>query len=284
MPKQLTSWTIEVLTGGGIAPSMRTSIALRSSGAATLLDYRGDALCSGSATAGELAALAARVAEARPDQWAASYARAENPNGCCDQIGTRVKLTRVFGDVTVTNETFWFDDHPPLPADLTALHAAAFGEGSPRARLEPACRNEQALKRWTIEITEEGGVAYRYHRVALDSGRNVYIQPNVRTNACRFTLDESEAEELSALVRSADAAGWAASYARADNPNGCCDQILTKVRLIRGELGPNGVADVTYTTQWFSDHPPLPSDLEELHARLVRDVFQRFGAQCGPLF
>ncbi len=284
VPKQLTSWTVEVLTGGGIAPSIRTSITLRSSGAAALLDYRGDTLCSGSATTDELAQLAARVAEAKPEQWAASYARAENPNGCCDQIGTRVKLTRVFGGETITNETFWYDDHPPLPSDLTALHAAAFGEGSPRARLEPACRNEQALKTWLVEITSEGGAAYRYHRVALDSNRNVYIQPNNRTNSCRYTIDESEAQQLSELVRRANAAGWAASYARADNPNGCCDQILTKVRLIRGEAGSNGVADVTYTTQWYSDHPPLPADLEELHARLVSNLFARFGAQCGPLF
>jgi hypothetical protein len=284
VPKQLTSWTVEVLTGGGIAPSMRTSITLRSSGAATLFDYRGDALCSGSATSDELAQLAARVADAKPEQWASSYARADNPNGCCDQIGTRVKLTRVFGDQTLTNETFWFDDHPPLPSDLTALHAAAFGEGSPRARIEPVCRNEQALKTWLIEITEEGGFGYRYHRVALDSNRNVYIQPNARASSCRYAIDENEAQQLSALVRSANAAGWASSYVRADNPNGCCDQILTKVRLIRGEVGPNGVADVTYTTRWYSDHPPLPGDLEELHTRLVRNLFDRFGAQCGPLF
>lgn len=274
-------WVLEVTTAGGFAPSMRTSITLRSSGAATLFDFRGETLCSGAATAGELAQLAAKVEEAKPEQWAGSYLDPANPNGCCDQIKTTLKLTR--GDATY--ETSWFDDHPPLPADLVALHAAAYGERSPRARLEPACRNTQALQRWSIEITEDGGAAYRYHRVNLGSDKTLYVQPNVRDGACRYTIDAGEAQQLGELVQRADAAAWSASYARADNPNGCCDQIRTKVRVTRAEPGPDGAAvDVTYTTQWFSDHPPLPRDLEELYARLRGDLFDRFAAQCGPLF
>ena len=40
VPQVFTSWTIEVKTAGGFAPSIRTSIVIRSSGAVTLLDYR----------------------------------------------------------------------------------------------------------------------------------------------------------------------------------------------------------------------------------------------------
>jgi hypothetical protein len=32
-----------------------------------------------------------------------------------------------------------------------------------------------------------------------------------------------------------------------------------------------------------SDHPPVPGDLESLHARLT-SLFQRFGPTCGPIF
>ncbi|PYQ31733.1 MAG: hypothetical protein DMF56_01090 [Acidobacteria bacterium] len=288
-PKRLTSWRIEVTTSGGFAPAVRTSIALQSTGNATLLDFLGRPLCASSVTDSELASLATGVAQARPESWAPSYVSASNPTGCCDQIRTSVKLTRAFSDhTTATNQSYWFDVHPELPADLNALYDTAFGAASTRSRIEPACLSDAALKTWSLDITEDGGAGYRYHRVSLDSSGNVFVQPNLRSGACRYAIAESEGRELSDAVLTANAAAWSSSYVRPENPNGCCDQIHTVVRMSRNERGPDGAAiPVTYTTEWYSDHPLLPADLEHLHERLLGNdssLFARFGAQCGPLF
>ena len=288
-PKRLTSWTTEVTTSGGFAPAVRTSIALQSTGSATLLDFLGRPLCASSITDSELASLATSVAQARPESWASSYVPASNPTGCCDQIRTNVKLTRAFSDhTTTTSESFWFDVHPELPADLNALYETAFGAVSTRSRIEPACLSDAALKTWSLDITEDGGAGYRYHRVSLDSSGNVFVQPNYRSGACRYAIAASETHELSDAVLTANAAAWSSSYARPENPNGCCDQIHTVVRLSRNERGPDGEPiPVTYTTEWYSDHPTLPADLEPLRERLLGNnssLFARFGAQCGPLF
>lgn len=288
-PKRLASWAIEVTTSGGFAPVVRTSISLLSTGNATLLDFLGRPLCNNTITDSELTALATSVAQSHPESWAPSYLDASNPTGCCDQIRTNVKLTRVFSDRTTTvNESFWFDVHPELPADLSALYEVAFGAASTRSRIEPACLSDAALKAWSVDITEDGGAVYRYHRVSLDSSGSVFVQPNQRSGACRYAIDSSEAHELSDAVLNANAAAWSSSYARPENPNGCCDQIHTVVRLSRNERGPDGAPmPVTYTTEWYSDHPMLPADLEQLHTRLIGNnssLFARFGAQCGPLF
>jgi hypothetical protein len=284
-PKRVTSWTIEVTTSGGFAPAVRTSIALQSTGNATLLDFLGRPLCNNTITESELATLATSVAQAHPESWAPSYVDASNPTGCCDQIRTNMKLTRAFSDRTTTsNESFWFDVHPELPADLSALYEVAFGAASTRSRIEPACLSDAALKAWSLDITEDGGAGYRYHRVSLDSSGNVFVQPNYRSGACRYAIDGSEAHQLSDAVLNANAAAWSSSYARPENPNGCCDQIHTVVRLSRNERGPDGAPlPVTYTTEWYSDHPLLPPDLEHLHGDAF-SLFTRFAAQCGPLF
>ena len=285
LPNASASWTVEIITAGGIAPGARTSIVLRSSGAATLLNGLGRVTCAGRITAAEGKRLGDLVAEARPEAWAASYALPSNPSGCCDQIRTTVRLTRG----GQTSETFWFDVHPPLPADLSSLYETAFGEDSPRRRLETSCAGDPTLNSWSIEAAEEGGFAYRYLRLTLDSSGEIVVQPNPWPASCRFTIDGAELQELADMVRGADAMAWAASYARAENPDGCCDQLLDTVRLTRREVGTNGMPlQVTYTTHWFSDHPPLPADLESLFNRIVGSgldrtaLFQRFGGLCRP--
>jgi hypothetical protein len=286
-------WTIEVKTTGGFAPSIRTSIVLRSSGDVTLLDYRDQPTCQRTIGADELSQLGSVVAQANPGSWSSSYALASNPTGCCDMIGTTVKLTwEEPGGHSSTYETFWFDDHPPLPADLVALYDRVYGRAdSTRGRLEPQCKNNQPLGGWSIEISEEGGAAYRYHRVAADSSSKVSVQPNPRSSGCQYSLEGNETRQLGDLARAANAASWAATYTRADNPNGCCDQIHTRVRLVRDETSPGGqTAQKTYTTDWYSDHPALPSDLTGLYDRVFGNaldptaIFQRFGPQCGPVF
>jgi hypothetical protein len=130
-----------------------------------------------------------------------------------------------------------------------------------------------------VGLTNDGGAAYRHHRIEVDSFGNVAVQPNLRDPACRYTIDGSDTQSLGALVRNANAAAWAPSYVRPENPDGCCDQIHTTVRLTRNEAG----HAATYVTHWYSDHPTLPADLEILGERLT-PLFQRFGPACGPIF
>jgi hypothetical protein len=208
-------------------------------------------------------------------------------------IGTTVKLTRAEpGGKSTSYQSFWFDDHPTLPADLLALYDRVFGQGdSIRRRVEPLCRNAQPLAGWSIEISEEGGAGYRLHRVTADSSSLVSVQPNPRSGSCEYSIGGTETQQLGELAANANAAAWAASYIRAENPTGCCDQIHTTVRLTRNEPGPDGqTVKRTYTTDWFSDHPGLPGDLTGIYDRVFGNaldptaLFQRFGPLCGSLF
>lgn len=273
LPKAFASWVIDLNTSGGFAPAIRTSVTVRSTGRATLFDDRGNQTCEAPLESDELAQLNELVARSNPDAWAPSYVLPSNPTGCCDQIHTLVRLTG-----TTTNgepfarETTWFDDHGPLPGDLAALHERVDGI---RGRLERECA-KKPLADWSIDVSEEGGVAYRFHRVTVDSSSDVAVQPNPRSSSCHYAIDGSETQQLAELVKNANPAAWAASYARADNPAGCCDQIHTTVRLTRG--------NAIYVTQWFSDHPELPADLVAIHAKAFAALFARFGPQCGPGF
>lgn len=288
LPNVAGTWLLEVTTSGGIAPSMRKSIVLRSSGGAYVLNHLGQPICNARMTASELQRIGDLVAATHPEKWAGSYVLPSNPEGCCDQIRTTLKLTRADqAGRPIAYETFWFDDHLALPIDLASLHDFAYGAAGPRARFEASCEDGE----WSVEITEEGGFAYRFQRIVADSSGVVVIQPNAKPATCRFGLDEDEVQRLGDLVRRTDAGAWSASYARAENPSGCCDMIHTAVRLTRTELGPNNAPQqATYTTHWYSDHPVLPADLAEVHARFFGNtldptaLFQRFGPRCGPTF
>jgi len=276
VPKQVTAWTLEIMTAGGIAPSIRTGVVLQSTGAAALVNDAGLPVCAAAMKPADLESLGNVVANAQPESWERSYGE----DGCCDLIRTSVKLTRtLLGEQPVAFETVWFDGHGPLPAGLTALYEAAHGHDSLRARFDPSCFGNTLPDSWSLELTNEGGVAYRHHRIEVDSFGNVAVQPNLRDPECRSTIDAGDTQSLGALVKNANAAAWAPSYVRPENPDGCCDQIHTTVRLTRNEAG----HAVTYVTHWYSDHPTLPADLETLGERLT-PLFQRFGPACGPIF
>jgi len=277
LPAVINSWTLDVTTSGGLAPALRTGIVIRSTGTATSLDREGQAKCTGSLTQAELTQLAAFIATSHPESWAGSYVNPSNPNGCCDQIRTAVTLT-VNADTTY--KTFWFDDHLPLPADLSAIYDFAFKPAGVRTRIETGCGNATA---WTLDMTEEGGFGGNVHHIVIDHSGNLTVQPNARAVECHYTLSDAELLALNDAIESADGKVWAASYVRPENPTGCCDQYHTKVRLTRSELASNGtLKQVTYTTEWYSDHLPLPSDLAGIDKDVfgLEGVFQRYAPRC----
>jgi hypothetical protein len=293
---RLTSWNVTISDSGGLAPASRTGVTVDSSGAVTLLDSIGHPICSGTLAREEIDQLTALIAQASPSVWIAFYALPGNPDGCCDQIRTDIRLARtVEGQPARSYQTYWFEDHIALPADLNALYARIYGPDSTslRGRYESQCLSQPqpAVTGWTFTMTEEGGFAYRYQRVTVDSKGSVSVVPNPRTAACSFTLSAAETQQLDALITGARPASWATSYVRPENPNGCCDQIHTTVQLIRKEADATGSSRQTvYTTDWYSDHNPLPSDLNALFDRLFTNglepaaLFPRFAPQCGPQF
>ncbi len=162
-----------------------------------------------------------------------------------------------------------------------------------RSRYESQCLSQPhtTVTGWTLTMTEEGGFAYRYQRVTVDSQGSVSVVPNPRTAACSFTLSAAETQQFDALVTNATPASWAATYVHPGNPNGCCDQIHTTVQLMRKEADAAGhPRQAAYTTDWYSDHDTLPSDLNTLFSRLLANgldpaaLFPRFAPQCGPVF
>jgi hypothetical protein len=283
LDRNIVSWTLDVRTSGGFAPtpSLRSGVIVRNTGDVTRLDYLGQSVCTGTTTSDELDRLNAALDQAHPETWASNYARPSNPTGCCDQIRTTVKLTRTSKDgQSLTYETYWFDDHDPLPADLTTL--AQLGLGLNAAQ----CTAITLTGDWSVSIVEDGGFAYRLHRLDANSNGAVSVQPNPHST-CKRQIADSETRQLGDLVLRADAAAWAKSYADPANPTGCCDQVHTTITLTRTEAGS---IKRTYTTDWFSSHPPLPLDLVGIYARFFGNanepaaLFQRFASACGPLF
>jgi len=275
----IESWTVQVMTSGGAAPALRSGIVIQSTGTAIALSASGQAKCSGSLTAAESTQLGTLVSTAHPEWWAVSYVNPSNPNGCCDQIQTTLTLT-VNGEVTY--KTFWFDDHPALPSDLSAIYDLAFK--SIALRFNNGCTKATG---WTLDVLQEGGFGGNYHRVVADSSGNLTVQPNATAHECHYTLSDSDVAKLNDSVQNADGKLWAASYVRPENPTGCCDQFHSKVQLTRKELAANGtVNEVTYTSEWFSDHPPLPADLDGVYGKIfgVDGLFQRYGPLCGSQF
>lgn len=285
LDRNIVSWTLDIRTSGGFAPSLRSGVIIRNTGDVTRLNYLGQSVCTGTTTSDELDRLNAALDSAHPETWASTYARPSNPTGCCDQIRTTVKLTRTSqAGQSLTYETYWFDDHDPLPADLETL--AQLGLGLSAAQ----CTASTLSGDWSVSIIEEGGFAYRFQRLDASSKGTVSVQPNYRSAACKHQLPESETQQLSDLVLRADAAAWASSYVDPANPTGCCDQIHTTITLERTEKTNGQSVKKTYSTQWFSSHQPLPLDLADIYTRFFGTgndpaaLFQRFASQCGPLF
>ncbi len=283
----LASWSVAVSASGGLAPSVRTGIVVDSAGRVTLLDHLGQTICTDSIAGDDLGALSALVTQANPGRWLPSYALVTNSAPCCDQVHTTVRLTStVAGGQPATYETQWDDDHFPLPADLDGLYARVYGPDSLslRGRFESQCLGRPAPAGWSVTMIEEGGFAPRYQRVTVDSTGAVSVMVNPRAAACSFTLSASETQQFDALIASANPSSWAPTYVRVDNPAGCCDQIHTRLQLVRTETVSGGPPrQVFYSTDWYSDRGPLPSDLNELSERLFsypKSVYWSFAPQC----
>jgi hypothetical protein len=120
---------------------------------------------------------------------------------------------------------------------------------------------------WSIELTTSGGFDGRGSGglTVTSRGESMGELTVVRRDgkSCHFTITGSEKGTINQLLRSATPGKWVASYALASNPEGCCDQIRTTLKLSDGKT--------TYTTYWFNRSGPMPADLTAIARRLFGD-------------
>lgn len=112
-----TPWHVTMETSGGITGGGVGNLTIHSDRKleVTTMARRS---CSFEATEEELATFTRLVADARPEQWEASYAP---ENECCDRIDWRLTID----EAGKTATTRWIDDPgKPLPRDVEALGAA----------------------------------------------------------------------------------------------------------------------------------------------------------------
>jgi hypothetical protein len=154
----------------------------------------------------------------------------------------------------------------PLAAILLTLSAAALAA--------PPQRPGQ----WSIELTTSGGFDGRGSGgLTITSGGELTVAKRER-KSCTFTITGNEKRAIGQLVRAADPGKWVASYALASNPEGCCDQIRTTLKLTEGG---------TYVTYWFNRAGPMPPDLTAIARRLFAaddpaSLRSRYFPQCTP--
>jgi hypothetical protein len=126
---------------------------------------------------------------------------------------------------------------------------------------------------WRIDITTSGG--FTGHGAG---GLTVAADGKIRLQmGCELRLAPDDLKAVAALVGKAKPQDWKRSYARAENPSGCCDMIRTTVTMTRGGS--------QWTTTWFSDRGPLPADLDALVNAVWSSpagIHTRYKAQCKP--
>ena len=125
---------------------------------------------------------------------------------------------------------------------------------------------------WQIEITTSGGFAGDGDGdLAVSANGRLVIRPG-----CALRLTEKDLREVAALVEKAKPREWKASYVRPENANGCCDMIRMTLAMTR--------SGTRWTSTWFDDHLPLPTDLEAivnaLWAAQPANLRSRYRQQC----
>jgi hypothetical protein len=131
---------------------------------------------------------------------------------------------------------------------------------------------------WSLELTTGGGFDGRGSGgLTVTSGGELTVARR-DGKSCRFTITGNEKRSINQLLRSAAPGKWVASYALASNPEGCCDQIRTTLKLSDGKT--------TYTTYWFNRSGPMPADLTALVRRLFGDdpasLRSHYTPKCTP--
>jgi hypothetical protein len=126
-------WRFEVTSSGGITGRGAGSYSIASDGTIEVTSPANTA-CRFEATDEEKSRFRTLLANARPEQWKASYVP-ENP--CCDRF--EYELTVV--EAGKERKVKWIDDPLPMPADLAAITAAMVGpDPSLRATYGGQCR------------------------------------------------------------------------------------------------------------------------------------------------
>jgi hypothetical protein len=124
-PAPPTEWLLVVATEGGFMGMGKGGVEVRSSGQMYVSPYAGPK-CEYQLQADDIEHLREAVRTSRPRYWKPRYVRADNPNGCCDQISWLLFLNTGSGRAELRYATGWFDDSRKLaPMDAQRLHAAA---------------------------------------------------------------------------------------------------------------------------------------------------------------
>lgn len=129
MSAPTSTWEVRLTTIGGFTGGGIGGLLVRSDGVAELL-RRNPAregppqtpACQIRLSAAELADLGEAVRTARPGDWRERYVVPENPDGCCDMLGSHLSVERAESGRVERSATFWYDDAAPrLPQDLRSL-------------------------------------------------------------------------------------------------------------------------------------------------------------------
>jgi hypothetical protein len=130
---------------------------------------------------------------------------------------------------------------------------------------------------WKIEVTTSGGLTGggAGDLTLASDGALTLIGPARR---CTYRMSARELQAIDRLIAKSTPRDWRRAYIDQRNPSGCCDMIRTTLTLSLG--------GGTFTTHWFSVHPPLAADLESIERALFGadppGVTSRYSSQCSP--
>ncbi|HEX9982528.1 MAG TPA: hypothetical protein VGF69_04630 [Thermoanaerobaculia bacterium] len=121
---------------------------------------------------------------------------------------------------------------------------------------------------WRAELATSGGFSGRgLGNLSIDSDRKLTLT-TMTSKSCTFDATAEELATFGRLVGTANAEGWAASYAP---ENECCDRI--EYLLTVDEAGKVG------KTRWIDDPKPLPADVTAL-AQAFAKLRETYAPRC----
>jgi hypothetical protein len=102
---------------------------------------------------------------------------------------------------------------------------------------------------WLLVVATEGGATGRgVGGIELRSSGDCWVTPPIGPR-CEAKVAPEQLQRIDLLVRTTKARYWKPRYARADNPKGCCDLLVTLLFLNTGQ----GDAEKRFATGWFED-------------------------------
>lgn len=116
---------------------------------------------------------------------------------------------------------------------------------------------------WLLVVATEGGPTGRGKGgIEVRSTGELWVKPAVGA-ACQATLGTEEMRRMELALLQARPRDWKPRYVRADNRQGCCNQVINLVQLTSGA----GARERSHATGWFDDARVLaPMDAQRLQA------------------